>query len=382
MHKGFDLINPDVEQWNLRVGESHPEIPFVKLKEGKKNIIFLDIDGVIQPYDNNYRFGHSPDLTMEKLRKEFDPKLVDEGDRWDILAAYYDWDEVALARVAKLCRHSGAYIVLHSSWIGSSSLERLKLFFEFHGMGDYVLDVCHKCDPEETGARERELGYWIGDKEAIILKWLDDHAGEVQNYIVIDDYDMSWTFGSRFIRTSDYMTDIDYQVARSALNRWMRYRQYDEETICIGETFIRYRIAEIGTVKMLFFTTEFTEHLMQKVSFDMWIKNIRILILILKGKYFSRERKEEYSDIDYLCWCWPTDSYYENRSDTLECVRIGYSDSRLSRNMSMQVLRAGRSKSERFFAEDSEENREACEIGEKLTENFGKHKIERDSSWY
>ena len=37
MHKGFDLINPDVEQWNLRVGESHPEIPFVKLKEGKKN---------------------------------------------------------------------------------------------------------------------------------------------------------------------------------------------------------------------------------------------------------------------------------------------------------------------------------------------------------
>lgn len=71
MHKGIELLNPDVEKQHYGDNELMVGLPFSEGKPVKKNIVFLDIDGVIQPYDSRFRFAHSCDLTMEKLRKEY-----------------------------------------------------------------------------------------------------------------------------------------------------------------------------------------------------------------------------------------------------------------------------------------------------------------------
>ncbi|MBQ9010576.1 MAG: hypothetical protein IJ088_14810 [Clostridia bacterium] len=122
------------------------------------------------------------DKTIEMLRETYDPKLVDEGDPWDIATAYYDWDEVAMAWLAKICRHCGAFIVLHSSWIQWNSLERLKLFFSFYGLSEYVLDKCPEVGAETIKAERKRCGYFVDEKVIKIRKWLQEHADMVRQY--------------------------------------------------------------------------------------------------------------------------------------------------------------------------------------------------------
>lgn len=49
MHKTLDLISEKRNDRNCKLQKND-------IEDGKKNIIFLDIDGVIQPYDQRERF--------------------------------------------------------------------------------------------------------------------------------------------------------------------------------------------------------------------------------------------------------------------------------------------------------------------------------------
>ena len=63
MHKGIDLFRNDPD-----------------LGERKKSIIFLDIDGVIQPYHSQMRHEYDLDAMIEKLYEKYDPEVVRRGD--------------------------------------------------------------------------------------------------------------------------------------------------------------------------------------------------------------------------------------------------------------------------------------------------------------
>ena len=59
-------------------------------------MIFLDIDGVLQPYDNTERFKHDLKETVEEVSKKFDDKIYFTMDPYDVAAVYYDWDDKAV----------------------------------------------------------------------------------------------------------------------------------------------------------------------------------------------------------------------------------------------------------------------------------------------
>ena len=294
MHKGFDLLDDMHGQ---------EEIPDEVLMSGKKNIIFLDIDGVIQPYRHEYRFGHSIDHSLAMLSEMCDPILVKEGDPWDIVAAYYDWDEIAMGRLAKLCRHCGAYIVLHSSWIEFNSLERLRLFFSFYGLADYVLDVCPEVTQNEKDESREKAGYYIDEKAIKIRKWLKLHANEVRDYIVIDDHDMSWSFGEHFLITSDRLKESDYLACADILSGYRSIEQVDENTISSGGAYARYQIAPIGSMRGLFFATAFSQHNDSDHDWHHRMADYRLLVMHLLEQYFWEGRDEQYDDVSYFCWC-------------------------------------------------------------------------------
>ena len=84
MFKGFECLSDRRDQ-----EEMAEEIMEARIR-GRKNIIFLDIDGVIQPYGHEFRFSHDIDQSIARLCERYDPALVNEGDPWDIVAAYYD----------------------------------------------------------------------------------------------------------------------------------------------------------------------------------------------------------------------------------------------------------------------------------------------------
>ena len=154
MHKGLEL---------LREERSHREICKGYLEKGKKNIIFLDIDGVLKSYGSQKRFAHDIDATIDYLCERYDPEVVKHGDVHDVAAAFYDWDEIAVGRIAYLCRHTGSYIVMSTSWRQWNDTERFRLFLSFYGLEDYLLDTCENVPEDEMRESRNHTDYFGKD---------------------------------------------------------------------------------------------------------------------------------------------------------------------------------------------------------------------------
>ena len=208
----------------------------------KKNIVFLDIDGVIQPYNNSYRFNHSMKDTIEYLVNRYNDNIYKTMDIYDVCAAYYDWDEVALGYLKKALYHTNSQIVIHSGWKESNTLEQLKALFRFYGFDDYIIDSCSK-----------------GDKIRVINEYLEEHKDEINNYIIIDDADMTEYFGEHFIKTCNVMDSKTYFYILSIFNNTYDFK-LSEGSIRVNKNgndifVIQYKIEPIEGEKIAFCNT-------------------------------------------------------------------------------------------------------------------------------
>jgi hypothetical protein len=106
-----------------------------------QKVIFLDIDGVLQPVCSQKRFRYD----LDQLRKDLANKFKDEEyltlDKYDLGAIYYDWDKEAVNLLKQLCEKTGAKIVISSNWKDFADLSRFKKYFKIHGLDDYVVGV-------------------------------------------------------------------------------------------------------------------------------------------------------------------------------------------------------------------------------------------------
>lgn len=101
-------------------------------------IIFLDIDGVLQPDRHRGRFENNLDVLKEKCI-QIDP-LAATMDKWDLGAVTYDWHPESVEFLKQLCVLGDAKIVLSSNWRTSKTLEQLKLLFKMHGLDSWLVD--------------------------------------------------------------------------------------------------------------------------------------------------------------------------------------------------------------------------------------------------
>ncbi len=85
-----------------------------KRPDEERKVVFLDIDGVLQPTTAQDRFNHN----MESLKKELAEKYNDnhflELDKYDVAAVYYDWNKEAVDFLHKLLSDCDAEIVISS----------------------------------------------------------------------------------------------------------------------------------------------------------------------------------------------------------------------------------------------------------------------------
>lgn len=143
MHKTLDLISEKRNDRNCKLQKSD-------IEDGKKNIIFLDIDGVLQPYDQRKRFDHDLDKLVDYLCDKYNDPIYGEMDKYDVGAAYYDWDDVAVGILTKLIRVTASYVVIHSDWRMANNLVKLKALFRLYNLEDYVIAVCPQGDKKEA----------------------------------------------------------------------------------------------------------------------------------------------------------------------------------------------------------------------------------------
>lgn len=196
----------------------HKSIDFKKEKinNKKKNIIFLDIDGVIQPYNNQYRFKYDMKETVKFLAKKFNDEIYNNIDIYDLCAAYYDWDEIALGILKKIIFLCDAYIVIHSGWKESLSLLELKALFRLYNLDEYILDVCDK-----------------GDKKRVIKDYLNKNSEMINEYIILEDMDLINEFGYHFIQTRDRLNLNDYIQALKIFTNKYKFELVDKTLTCL-----------------------------------------------------------------------------------------------------------------------------------------------------
>jgi hypothetical protein len=175
-------------------------------------VIFLDIDGVLQPCHWQYRHDH-----IHEIQAIYDDLLNRVGvdysvyDKYDVAAVVYDWHPVAVAELRRILEQTGASIVISSDWrrfpLNSPVvvLNRLKDFFRIYGMADYVVD----CTPDfiygTTRKPDLEEYKNIYETRVVeILEYVKAHPA-ISKWVAIDDLSLDEYLPDNAVVTWDYL---------------------------------------------------------------------------------------------------------------------------------------------------------------------------------
>lgn len=195
-------------------------------------IIFLDIDGVMQPDRYRTRFNKDRNALKKELAKKYNDDGYLEIDEYDLAAVYYDWSKKAINNLTKLVTLNNAKIVLSTAWKDLIPFKNMLRLFKIHQLDSYILDIipyasCTKLSnirdltPEE---KEQIIDYfklssenYIKDREFEILKYVLEH--NIKKYVALDDmYFENLKATSVCTSDSDYFDDNCFVLANKILN--------------------------------------------------------------------------------------------------------------------------------------------------------------------
>jgi hypothetical protein len=167
--------------------------------------LFLDIDGVIQPFTDHYLEYVNDNDKMENLFKELESEFkVDyrKFHKYDVATAYCDWDRDAVKEVKRVLDATGAKIVVSSSWRSGASGDYLPFLLRMHDLQKYLYGYT----PLFNGWSEYEgLEH---DRSIEILEYLKMHP-YIKKWVAIDDKDLSRDFPENSVITYPKITVED-----------------------------------------------------------------------------------------------------------------------------------------------------------------------------
>jgi hypothetical protein len=183
-----------------------------------EKIIFLDIDGVLQPDGKQDRFEHiifhsdtgNADLQPDVIA-ELDEKYgLNYGvyDTYDVGAVYYDWDKKSVAELKRILETVGAKIVISSDW-RDETINRMIDLCKIHGLDDYIIDATSKENHDAITAKNEKYRKIRGYRPLEIMYYLDTHP-QIKQYVAIDDINMTEELGEQHTVVTHYkMTEKD-----------------------------------------------------------------------------------------------------------------------------------------------------------------------------
>jgi len=175
-------------------------------EEKIEKALFLDIDGVIQPF-TEYRFEYmNKEDGMEQLFIELEDEFkinYREFNKYDVAAAYYDWDRDAVKEIKRILDATGAKIVVSSSWRSGITGDYFPFLLRIHDLQKYLYGytpIFFEGLPKYDGIRHA--------RSIEILEYLKMHP-HIKKWVAVDDIDLSGDFPENAVVTYPKITAED-----------------------------------------------------------------------------------------------------------------------------------------------------------------------------
>lgn len=175
------------------------------------NIVFLDIDGVLQPYDSENRF-YEINKKVKELVKNLSLKYNTDFSKYsvyDILAVYYDWNIDAVNRLKYVLDETDSKIIISSDWRSSKDIHKMRDLLKIKDLDKYWLADNIIIKDGNSLVENRVLE--INDS----LK-----RYPIDNYVILDDMkDLETYFPNNCIITYDYLKTSDMEKCIKILKK-------------------------------------------------------------------------------------------------------------------------------------------------------------------
>ena len=170
-------------------------------------VVFLDIDGVLQPYDAENRFYYLDESLIDKLSKEFNTDYHAYS-IYDVMAAYYDWHEEAIARLKYILEKTGAKIIISSDWRSDKMPDKMPALLKLHDLDKYWYadNIINNEFIPISKRRSLEINHSL-------------NIYPIDNYIVLDDMPgLDEYFPNNIVKTKNYISINDMHKSINILN--------------------------------------------------------------------------------------------------------------------------------------------------------------------
>lgn len=198
------------------ISSKENKIFWIDFSEEKiEKVLFLDIDGVIQPF-TDYRFKYVENKNvMEKLYLELESKFnfdYRQLHKYDVAAVYYDWDRDAVHEIKRILDTTGAKIVISSDW--RSEEVHLPYFLRIHDLEQYLYGFT----PLFNGNAPRDKYKGLSHYRSIeILEYLRTHP-HIKKWVAVDDKNLPLDFPQNAVVTHKKISADDADKCIEILN--------------------------------------------------------------------------------------------------------------------------------------------------------------------
>ena len=162
------------------------------------NVVFLDIDGVLQPYNSKERFLHINPKIIDQLSEEYGVDY-DSYNIYDVCAAYYDWNRNALSLLKNILNETEAKIIMSTAWRDEKKPYKMRDLLKLHDLDKYWY-----CD----NIIKHGLIFQPKRRVLEIEDSLDKYP--IDNFAILDDMSkIKDYFPNNTVETTNYLTEED-----------------------------------------------------------------------------------------------------------------------------------------------------------------------------
>lgn len=188
-------------------------------------VIFLDIDGVIQPTWSQKRFKHLDDICnvaseldkavggfpyYDYVTQETFPDGIGRlyTRKCNLAAVYYDWSQSAIDCLRQVLEECNAKIVVSSDWRDHGA-KVFKAFLAVHGLDVFFYDMIDGTSYEKPSEKQTQAHNYFQSVKPADCRYLDHRASDIREYlsrhqeitsfVAIDDRDLAYPLCGHFV---------------------------------------------------------------------------------------------------------------------------------------------------------------------------------------